>query len=203
MSSTEDWQFESINVPSDGSCFFTSVSIAMNDSVDEWMMCPRIKDIMMHHWERFNRLKIEETSVITPKFIRYMSASSMNDGYLEIHNAEASIMNEKIFKTPEELARHVLHSECWANHAMMFTFMKSIENRISLVVFDILAGGTVYMPKEMTYKKKLYICLELKNNHYTPMRISYKGVAMKLCICRPVIRHMMSECNEEGDIDIY
>ena len=95
----EDWQFETINVPADGSCFFSSIAITMNDSMDRWMSIPRIKKMMMHHWDRYIRLGLENTDDITPKFIRYMSASAMDTDGLDMYNAEASILKKKQFKT--------------------------------------------------------------------------------------------------------
>lgn len=197
----EDWQFETIDVPADGSCFFTSISVAMNDSIDRWVLIPRIKEMMMHHWDRYNRLGIEKADDITPKFIRYMSASAMDTDGLEMHNAEASTLKKKQFKTPEELARHILYSNCWADHSMIRSLMKSMGYTISIVVFDSLISDTVYMPKEWTYRKDLYTCLQLEGQHYSPMRLSYKGDQMKLCVDRGVVRKMMHECNDGCDVD--
>lgn len=196
-----DWQFETIDVPADGSCFFTSISIAMNDSMDRWVSITSIKEMMMHHWDRYSRLGLENTDDITPKFIRYMSASAMDTAGLELYNAEASILKKKQFDTPEELARHIIHSRCWADHSMIRSFMQSMGYTISVVVFDSSINDTVYMPKEWTYKKELYTCLQLDGQHYSPMRLSYNNDYMKLCVDRGVIRKMMHECKDGCDID--
>lgn len=197
----EDWQFETIDVPADGSCFFTSIAIAMNDSMDRWESIPRIKEMMMHHWDRYTRLGLEKTDDITPKFIRYMSASAMDTAGLELYNAEASMLKKKQMKTPEELARYIIHSRCWADHSMIRSFMKSMGYTISIVVFDSSISDTVYMPKEWTHNKELYICLQLEGQHYSPMRLSYKEDKMKLCVDRGVVRKMIHECKDGCDVD--
>lgn len=197
----EDWQFETLDVPADGSCFFTSMSLAMNDSMDRWMTIPRIKEMIMHHWDRYTGLGIEDADDISPKFVRYMSASAMDTDGLVMYNAEASLLKKKKFETPEELARHIIYSKCWADHSMIRSFMKSMGYMISIVVFDNLISDIVYMPKEWTHKKELYVCLQLKEQHYRPMRLSYKGHDMKLCVDREVIRNMMYECKEGCDVD--
>lgn len=43
------WGFENIPVPINGSCVFTSISMAINDSMGKWMTNPNIREIMEHH----------------------------------------------------------------------------------------------------------------------------------------------------------
>ena len=130
----DDWGFQCISVPADGSCFFTSVAVAMNDSMEKWMAKPRVKAMMKHHWERFNILNLEVTEQITPRFVRYMSASAMDEVSLVMHNEEASVLRKRKFDTPEDLAKHVLDSKCWADQSMIRSFMRSMLYMVSIVI---------------------------------------------------------------------
>lgn len=197
----EDWRFENIPVPGDGSCFFTSISVAMNDSMDKWLRIPQLRSVMEHHWERYSLLKLENTDRITQKFVRYMSASAMDKISLEMHNEEASTMNEKIFETPEDLARHVLRSNCWADQAMIRSFMQSTLYMISVVLFDRRTRKPIYAPKEWTYKKMLYICIRLEGNHYTPLRLIFANRPLDMCVGRKEIRMLMSVLSSEHDYE--
>lgn len=195
----DDWSYNIIPVPPDGSCFFTSISMAMNESMDEWILKPKIKDLMQHHWDRFNSLKIEETDHISPKFIRYMCASAMDEHSLIMFNEEASSMKEKKFEKPEELARHILYSNCWGDQSMIRSFMQSMKYMVCLVVFDVKTRKPIYTPKEWTYNKEMYICLHIERSHYTPLRLQYKGEDLDLCVDRKTIRKFMSICSDEYD----
>jgi len=204
----DDWGYESISVPSDGSCFFTSISKAMNDSMHKWMDRPNIRDIMNHHFDRYKRInpgnKTNSTQNISQKFIRYMSAAAMDETSLIMHNEEAAVLKSKTFETPEELARHVLYTNCWADQSMIRSFLKSTNYMISVVLFDRRTKKPIFSPREWTFNKTFYICIQLEMNHYTPLRLIFKETPLDMCISRNVIRSLMSAMGSEYDFeDMY
>jgi hypothetical protein len=202
----DDWGFEDVPVPADGSCFFSSISIAMNDSMAKWMGIPPIRDMMEHHWERFNRMNemmgIETNpDRITQRFIRYMSASAMDDVSLEMYNEDARCLRKKRFDTPEELARHVLNSNCWADQSMIRTFMRSTQYMVCVVLLDRRTSKPIFAPREWTFNKPVYICVQLHGNHYTPLRLNYRGSPLDMCVSRREIRCLMSALSTEYDFE--
>ena len=201
----DDWGYESIPVPPDGSCFFTSISKAMNDSMHKWMDVPKIRDIMAHHIDRYKRInpgdEICSTQQISQKFIRYMSAAAMDETSLVMHNEEAAVLNSKKFKTPEALARHVLYTNCWADQSMIRSFLKSTNYMISVVLFDRRTKKPIFSPREWTFNKTFYICIQLERNHYTPLRLIFKETPLDMCTSRDVIRSLMSAIRSDYDFE--
>ena len=194
-----DWSFEVTSVPSDGSCFFTSVSIAMNDSMKRWILIPTITNALGTHWERYKSFKGQDDlqDNITSTFIRFMSASAIDEISLEMYNEDAMVLKLEKFKTPQELARHVISSNCWADQAIIRSFMRSMMYNICVVLFDYRTKKPIFLPKEWTFNKMLYICLMLKGNHYTPIRLVYKETPLDMCVSRQDIKRFMSSYNNE------
>ena len=189
----EGWGFHEIEVPADGSCFFTSISIALNDSRDSWIKNQKLSPRIRHHIERYERIEKESLTEITPKFIRYMAASAMDNISLEMYNQEADLSRRKKFENTEDFARHILRSNCWADQSIIRSFMKSLNYEFSVIVFDHSLGKPTYMPEEWTYRKELYTCLHIQRNHYTPIRLAYDGNTYDLCVPRKVIRSLMND----------
>lgn len=128
-----------------------------------------------------------------------MSASAMDDISLEMYNEDALVLKSERFETPEGLARHVLHSDCWADQSMIRSFMQSMLYNVCIVVFDRRTRKPIYSPKEWSFNKKFYICIQLQGNHYTPIRLVYKETPLDMCVSRRVIKRLMSACSEEYD----
>jgi len=188
----EGWGFHEIEVPADGSCFFTSIAMALNDSHETWAKNEILGKCILHHIERYEGIEEVTLSDITPKFVRYMAACAMDEVGLEMYNQEASLSKRKKFETMEDFAKHILKSRCWADQSILRSFMKALKYQFSIVVFDHDLGKPTYMPSEWTFRKELYTCLHIRNNHYTPIRLALDGETYGLCVSRRVIRNLMS-----------
>ena len=193
------WGFHEIEVPADGSCFFASIAIALNDSHEIWAKNEKIGKRILHHIERYEGIEEETLTEITPKFVRYMAASSMDEIGLEMYNQEASLSRRKKFETKEDFAKHILRSKCWADQSIIRSFMKALNYQFSVIVFDHELGKPTYMPEEWTHRKELYTCLHIHMNHYTPIRLALNGETYGLCVTRRVIRSLMSDYPVEVD----
>ena len=189
------FKLSKVEVPADGSCFFTSVSIAMYDSIEKWGKSSRMRRYFKHHWSRYITIFPGSNEEMSPKFIRYMAASAMDEDGLLMHNEEAKILKRKEFKTPEELARHILHTDCWADQAIIRSFMKSLHYTVCVVVIDQETQQTIYMPPEWTSRKEFYICVCLEGEHYTPIHVEYRGEKVQMCMDGTTLRYMLENCD--------
>ncbi len=184
-----------VAVPADGSCFFSSVSIAMYDSIQKWGNSARMRRYFKHHWSRYAQIFPGADEEMSPKFIRYMAASAMDKEGLLMHNEEAKILKRKQFDTPEEFARCILHTNCWADQAIIRSFMKSLHYTVCVVVVDEESRQTVYMPPEWTRRKEFYLCVCLDGEHYTPINVEYKGEKVEMCMNRDELKNMLESCD--------
>lgn len=191
-----------VEVPPDGSCFFTSISIAMFDSIETWGRSPIMRKLLRHHWSRYSTIFPGEEQEMTAKFIRYMAASAMDEIGLTMHNEEAKTMRKKQFKKPEEFSRHILYSNCWADQAIIRSFMKSLQYRLCIVVIDHETRKTVYMPIEWTHEKDFYMCVCLEGSHYTPIEIEYKEEKVDMCLDSNSLKIILESCCI-GNTNIY
>jgi hypothetical protein len=191
----DGFKLTQVSVPADGSCFFTSISIAMFDSIETWGSSPIMRKLFRHHWSRYSTIFPEEKEEMTAKFIRYMAASAMDEIGLIMHNEEAKTMRKKQFKKPEEFARHILYSNCWADQAIIRSLMKSLQYRLCIVVIDHETRKTVYMPTEWTYEKEFYICVCLEGCHYTPIHIEYKEEQIDMCLDSNSLKIILESCS--------
>ena len=192
------FKIKQISIPSDGSCFFTSISVAMFDSIEIWGNSPKMRKLFKHHWSRYSTIFPEAKEEMSAKFIRYLAASAMDEHGLLMSNEEAKMIKKKQFEKPEDFARHILYSSCWADQGIIRSFMKSLQYLVGLVIIDLETNRVVYMPKEWTKGKDFYICVCLDNNHYTPISVEYNDEKVEMCMNKETLTHMLNSCNIEN-----
>lgn len=174
------WCASVIDTPRDGSCFFSSIAIAMNDSIDTWYDIEELRIPMEKYWEMYKRDTDETLTEVTPDLVRYMCSLNVDDGILELYNVEAGYRIEtekvkaKVFETKEDLGKHMRVKTTWGDHASFHSFLKSLNYKCGVVVFDAEIGGMSYLPPEWTKNKKTYICLRRESNHYGVVRLRRK-----------------------------
>lgn len=172
------WGAEVVETPRDGSCFFTAIAMAMNDSLDMWCAIDELRTPMEKYWERFH----EDTSdsfleEVTPDLVRFMCSVNVDSNILEMYNAEANFrktslkINTSMFDTTDELGRHMRKTTTWGDQAALNAFLKSLDFQCGIIIFDEEVGGMVRLPEEWTKDKKAYICLRREENHYNVIRL--------------------------------
>jgi len=183
------WKISPISVPPDGSCFFRSIAIAMNDCIDTWHKFEDLRNPMERYWEGFAKRTGKDHDEVTPALLRYMCAVNIGDDTLEQYNAEAAYRRDTlreagvaICKDIEELRTHILQDDTWVDHATFGAFLKSLNFRLGLVVLDPECGGLKYLPPEWTVGKSLYVFLLRKRNHYSVLRLKKGGNDLELCL---------------------
>ena len=189
------FKLEQVSVPSDGSCFFTSISVAMFDSIETWGDSSKMRKIFKHHWSRYSTIFPDVKEEMSANFIRYLSASAIDEHSLLMSNEEAKILKRKQFKRPEEFARHILYSSCWADQGIIRSFMKSLHYMVGLVIIESENKRVVYMPPEWTKGKEFYICVCLDDNHYTPISVEYKEEKVGMCMSKEILEYMLDSCD--------
>ena len=189
------WNCSIIDTPKDGSCFFTSIAIALNDSESSWQNHDRLRELMKNYWDLYRQETGEAPPGVTPAMVRFMCSLNLDEDSLIIYNAEAEYRREteheknvKIFKKLDDMKRHVRNTNCWADHSIVRAFLKSLKYRCCVVVFDSEVGGMTHLPVEWTKNKDIYICLRRDLNHYRVVRMVWesenKRVEMPLCLPR-------------------
>ncbi len=202
---TTEWCFELVETPKDGSCFFASISHAMNECTDEWYRVKVLRDRVEKYWDAYHEETGENLTEVTQRFVRFMCAKNIDKDIMEMHNAEAEYRKDtgekgvKIFKTVKEFQNHVINTKCWADHSIFLAFHRSLGYRCSLIVFDSEVEGIPYLDKEWTEKKDIYICLRRENNHYSTVRLVRGEKRMKLCVSRKTIVDMVRDLNSTMD----
>lgn len=189
MTDTEEWGMHIINVPADGSCFFQSIAMCMTESVEVWYDIEELRTLMEVHWENYHETTNEESDGVTSSLVRYMCATNIDNGILDKYNAEAEYradtLREKgvpVYKSVGQFQDHVMKPDTWADHASFHAFLKSLNYRCAVIVFDPECGGIKYLPPEWTVKKSVYIFLLRKVNHYSVVSISKAGCDLPLCL---------------------
>lgn len=89
----EDWAIRVLPVDADGSCFFSSITIALNESLHAWMHNKKIKKILKQHWHIFLDLGLESPDYFTPTFVRYITSVSIDQNDLVAYNGIATADN--------------------------------------------------------------------------------------------------------------
>ena len=190
----EDWAIRMIPVNSDGSCFFSSIAVSLNESLHAWMHNKKIKNLLKQHWNSFLDLGLESPDYFTPTFVRYITSVSIDQNDLAAYNDIATADNETKIDSVSQLAEHILHSNCWVDTVTFGAFLKSLDCTVAVVVIDHAIKEPLCVSDELTKDKDLYICLWLQNYHYEPMQIVYKGQDLPLCVSRESIRAFMGDC---------
>jgi len=197
------WNYELIPCPSDGSCFFTSIAIALNECVDTWYDIEIIREKMEKYWNDYNKITGETPQSLTQHFIRFMCSKNIDEDSLMIHNVEAEFMKDKgdksarIFESVEDFQEHIFDTNCWTDHSIFLAFHKSLGYRLSLIVFDSDVTGVTHFDREWTENKDMYICLRRDGNHYNTIRISKDDTKYELCVSRNTISAMLSDINDD------
>lgn len=184
-----DWEISHISVAADGSCFFRSVAIAMNDCVDTWHKFEDLRCPMELYWESFEQSTGQDHDEVTPSLLRHMCAVNIDGDILEQYNAEAAYRkdtlreaNVVVCKNVKAFKAYVLQPDTWVDHSIFGAFLKSLNYRLGLVVLDPECGGIKYLPPEWTVDKSLYIFLLRKRNHYSVLRLKKNGKDLELCL---------------------
>lgn len=187
--SNSNWEILHISVPADGSCFFRSVAIAMNDCVDTWHRFEDLRRPMELYWESFTESTGQDHDDVTPALLRHMCAVNIDGDILEQYNAEAVYRKDTlreagvvVCKDTGAFKAHVLQPDTWVDHSIFGAFLKSLNFRLGLVVLDPECGGLKYLPPEWTVNKSLYIFLLRKGNHYSVLRLRRDGKDLDLCL---------------------
>ena len=203
------WCAEVIDTPRDGSCFFSAIAMAMNDSISMWYSIDELRVPMEKYWQMYHEDTDESLCEVTSDLVRYMCGVSVDKIILELYNVEADwrIETEKVkapkFKTPRELGYHMRKKTTWGDHAALHAFLKSLNYHCSVIVFDAEFGGMRYLPPEWTKNKKAYICLRFEDCHYGVVRLKHRDSEKKqlLCVTRKTIIDLITSINSFIDTD--
>lgn len=196
----KDFTVDLIDVQRDGSCFFSVIALAMNESLGIWQDYDFLTRKMEKYWDEYIDL-YQPLCEVTPHLIRYICSKNIDTDIFETHCIEADDrINEgelgvEKFENVCEMKERVLNGKVWGDHSIIMSFFKAFENRCSLVIFDTDFGGVVYFQKEWTAKKDMYICLKREQNHYMAMKLSFKGKKYNMCLNRKEIRHFKRAVN--------
>lgn len=190
----EDWSIRLLPVDADGSCFFSSIAIALNESMQSWGGNKKIKNMLRDHWHRFLELGLESPDNFTPTFVRYITSISIDQDDLEAYNNIASADNKKQFDSIPEMAAHVLSTNCWIDTVTFGAFLKSLECSIAVVVIDHEIKEPLCVLHELAHNKDFYICLWLQDYHYQPIQLVHQGEDLQLCVTRESILAFMGDC---------
>lgn len=202
------WKVDLIEVPGDGSCFFTSISIAMNSCLTELSENEFICSQMSKYIEGYENDVEKDLMELSPRFIRYICSKNIDKCIFDTYVQEAKDRKEsgekhvKMFKTIETMSHHILRSNCWADHSVIRSFFNAFDCKLSIIVFDSSYGGIVYFQKEWTEDKDFYICLQRENNHYRPMSFTRESETLPLCMKRDSIVEVVSYIKETTDASI-
>lgn len=189
-----DWAIRLIPVPSDGSCFFSSIAFALNVSVEAWRYNKKIKNMLKHHWHNYLDLGMESPDYFTPSFVRYITSMSIEEDDLVAHNEIASADKRETFDSIDDLAKHILLTNCWVDTTTFGAFLKSLDCSIAVVVLDQEIRQPLYVFEELTKNKDFYICLWLNDDHYQPVQIVNKDQDLSMCLSREAIQMFMADC---------
>lgn len=156
----EDWAIRLLPVDADGSCFYSSIAIALNESMQSWGKHKKIKGMLRNHWHRFLEVGVESSDNFTPKFVRYITSTSIDQDDLEAYNSIASADNKEHFDSILKLAAHVLNTNCWIDTVTFGAFLKSLGCSIAVVVIDHEIKEPLCVLDELTQNKDVVpICL--------------------------------------------
>lgn len=184
------WGAEIIDTPRDGSCFFTAIAIAMNDSVEMWCSIDELRRPMEKYWEIYHDTTNESLTEVTPDLVRFMCSQNVDEDILVMFNEEANLMRTtqkveaEMFENTEQLGNHMRKKTTWGDQASLRAFLKSMNFECGVIIFDERAGGMIRLPEEWTKDKKAYICLRRELNHYNLIRLWNSGTDLSLCVTR-------------------
>lgn len=202
----KSWYIEVLDTPRDGSCFFSSIAMAINDSIWMWYDIDDLRIRMETYWEMYREETDESLCEVTSDLVRFMCSLNVDDAMLETYNAEADyrIETEKVrankFDTPADLGKHMRKKSTWGDHAAFHAFLRSLDYKCGVVVFDAEIGGMSYLPPEWTRNKKAYICLRRENNHYGVLRLFKLDTGEKcLCLNRETMLEVVKSVNNMWD----
>lgn len=207
-----EWTVDLIDVPRDGSCFFSSIAISMNESLDLWQENDFLREKMEKYWEEYVREEQVTIVKVTSHLVRYICAVNLNEDIFETYCVEAidrANDNEKHvrkFRDMREMAHNVRNGNFWGDHSMIRTFFNAFKTKCSLIIFDVNFGGIVYFQKDWTKNKDMYICLQRDGDHYRAMRLSKNGNRLRMCMSREDVLDFVNTTNEQIEnkiINIY
>lgn len=190
----DDWFIRLVPVPSDGSCFFSSIAIALNESVESWKHSKKITKMLRNHWHSYLDLGLESPDYFTAKFVRYITSMSIDQEDLDWYNNIALADGNKEMDSADDMAEHVLLSDCWVDTTMFGAFLKSLDCSVAVVVLDHELKEPLTMLDALTKNKDFYICLWLQDDHYQPLQLVYKGKELGALVSRESILQFMQDC---------
>ena len=190
----DEWFIRLVPVPPDGSCFFSSIAIALNKSVQSWMQNKKIKKMLRTHWHNYLSLGLESPDNFTARFVRYISSVSIGEEDLVAHNEIARADDRETFGSTDDMAEHVLFSDCWVDTVTFGAFLKSLDCSVAVVVLDHQLKLPLNMLDALTKNKDFYICLWLQDSHYQPIQLVHKGQELGAVVSRECIRNFMEDC---------
>ena len=196
------WSVDLLDVPMDGSCFFTSIVTAMNESMDLIQDNDFIRGKMEKYWEDYVNEHKKDVTCITSHMLRNICSKNIDSDIFEMYCIDASARKDakergvQVFKTLGDMRKTIENTNYWGDHSCIRAFFNAFDNRISLIIFDEDYGGIVYFQKEWTEDKDMYICIQRHGNHYRPMVLSKKGERLRMCITRSDVLDFVNDTNK-------
>ena len=191
------YSIDVIDVKRDGSCFFSAIALAMNQSIEKWKEYNFLRIRMEDYWDNYVE-QYDNLQEVTPELIRYICSENIDEDIFETHcilhaDEEDKDYIEK-FDSIEEMKQGVLN-DYWGDHSVIQAFFKAFNTRCSLVIFDLQFGGIVYFQKEWTKRKDLYICIQRDNNNYKALRFCEGDKKLDMCIGRKTMMKFKKDVN--------
>jgi len=85
----DKWRMSEVEVPADGSCFFHSIAVAMDETIDMWYDIDELRVPMERYWDDYTAAETNESEGISSSLIRFMCAKNIDEDMLVTYNAEA------------------------------------------------------------------------------------------------------------------
>lgn len=194
-----DWAADIVETPKDGACFFTALSLAINDSLGLWCSFDVLRRSMEKYWDLYHKVTNVILTEVTPDLIRFICSLNIDKNILIMFNEEAKFLKAKQFQTTEQLGNHMRKKTTWGDQASLFAFLKSLDFKCGVLIFD--NSSLIRFPEEWTRNKKLYMCLLRDNNHYNLIRFWRDKKPLSLCLPRGVVVEILHIMCEVDDIN--
>jgi hypothetical protein len=166
-----------LSVPRNGSCFYTSIAMALTDGVDLWSR--RVRSLLRQNWQKYIRMRrmtgcTENMSImqIDSDFVRFIAASNLVKDDLDTYNNLCMDEGGEVFETIEQVQDDVTFNNAWANLVIIRALLRGLQFTIGLIIFDAEEGKVAPLPLEWTQDKDQYVLLELKDLHYSVVRLT-------------------------------
>ena len=196
--SDEKWSVEVIDIPRDGSCFFTALALSINESLELWQTVDPLYTMMKTYWREYEKETGQELQQVSANLVRFMCACNVDDLAIEFYNADIQqIPKGKRVQSARELQSHFLNKSTWGDSVALYCFLKSLDFQCGVIILDPdLEGGIVALDKSWIKDKKLYIMLVRRNYHYELVRLGGWGNKSGYpCLTRDTLINALTDLN--------